>query len=210
VSSTQIVESYLRGEISRRSLVRRLVAAGVSFGAAVSYAELLRPEWAFAAENCVPDHYDIYDIYPDCDPPPAQEEEKQETVKQEPTPPPGPQPDTTKPGAGMTVSKLGLATLLVTGRLPVRFTLTEAGSVTVKATMALPGGAGVAESSRRILVARGSATFARPGAKRVVLRLTRAGRKALRSRRRATLRLEARAVDRAGNARTRALTLKLR
>ena len=63
MSSSEIVESFLRGEISRRTLVRRLAAAGVSMSAAVAYSELLRPEWAFAAEQCTPEHYDMYGHY---------------------------------------------------------------------------------------------------------------------------------------------------
>jgi hypothetical protein len=41
-----LVNEYLAGRISRRMLIRRLAAAGISFGAAVSYAHLLDPERA--------------------------------------------------------------------------------------------------------------------------------------------------------------------
>jgi len=37
----ELIDAYLDGRMSRRTLIRRLVAAGVSFGAAVSYAHVL-------------------------------------------------------------------------------------------------------------------------------------------------------------------------
>jgi len=43
VSQDQIVAEYLDGRMSRRALIRRLVAGGVSFGAAVAYAQVLGP-----------------------------------------------------------------------------------------------------------------------------------------------------------------------
>ena len=215
MSSTEIVESFLRGEISRRTLVRRLVAAGVSLSAAVAYSELLRPEWAFASHQCTDEFYDLYGFYGDCGnhyggntPPPDQtpaKTEEQPKVEQQPLP-----GDTTPPATGMKVSKLSLAGLLVTGRFVVRFSSSEAGSVAITTTMALPGGSGAAEAARRIVVARGSATFRAAGTKRIRVRLTRRGRKALLKRRRASLRVTARAVDAAGNARVRVATLRLR
>ncbi|MEA2366265.1 MAG: hypothetical protein QOI32_1777 [Thermoleophilaceae bacterium] len=201
MSSTEVVESYLRGEISRRTLVRRLVAAGVSLGAAAAYAELLRPNWAFASQTAALDHYGHYNH---SEPPPQQEQPTPQPVNPSPE---GPPPDTAGPSTAMKVSKLSLATFLVTGRLVIRFTSNEASTVTIAATMALAKGS---EAARRVVVARGSARFARAGSKPIRLKLTRAGRKALRKRRRATLRLAARAVDAAGNASSRTLTLKLR
>jgi len=213
MSSAEVVDSYLRGEISRRTLIRRLVAVGVSMSAAVAYSELLRPAWAFASHECTDEFYDLYGFYGDCGdhyantPPPAQDPPKDPVpVNNQPTP----TPDTTRPTIGMKVSKLSLASLLVTGRLVVRFTSSEAGSVGFTVTTTVAGGSAAAEAARRVLVARGSATFARPGTKRVRLKLTRAGRKALKKRRRATLKIRARAVDGAGNARVRVLSLRLR
>jgi hypothetical protein len=55
MSREEVVSAYLDGRISRRTLIRRLVAAGVSAGAAVSYAHLLAPERATAAGDS--DHY---------------------------------------------------------------------------------------------------------------------------------------------------------
>lgn len=56
MSRDELVDAYLQGRISRRTLVRRLVAAGVTTGAAVSYAHLLAPERAGAA-TAASDHY---------------------------------------------------------------------------------------------------------------------------------------------------------
>ena len=215
MSSSEIVESFLRGEISRRTLVRRLVAAGVSMSAAVAYSELLRPEWAFAAEQCTPEHYDHYGHYgfychyeqppPKENPPPGNNPPPGDNN------PPGPQPDTTAPTTSMKVSKLSLVTLLVTGKLVVTFTMNEPGTVFLTVTMARAGGSEAdAGASKSLLVARGSAKFAGAGRKKIRLKLTRRARRVLKKRRRATLRLRARAVDRAGNARVRTATLKLR
>lgn len=48
MSSQELVTAYSQGRISRRALIRRLVAGGISMGAAVSYAHLLDPERATA------------------------------------------------------------------------------------------------------------------------------------------------------------------
>lgn len=210
MSRSEVVESYLRGEISRRTLIRRLVAAGVSFSAAVAYSELLRPEWAFASHQCTAEYYDLYGFYGDCGdhsggPPP-----KQDPPPPDKQPDPGPTPDTTPPSTLMKLSKLSLASLLLTGRLVVDFTSSEAGTVSFTVTMTLPARSAAAEASRRIVVARGSTKFSKPGRKRVRLKLSRRGRKLLAKRRRATLRVSSRAVDAAGNARRRSVTVKLR
>lgn len=55
MSQGELVGAYLDGRISRRTLIRRLAAAGVSFGAAVSYAQVLKPDRAFARADS--DHY---------------------------------------------------------------------------------------------------------------------------------------------------------
>ena len=44
MSSQDLIDAYVGGQISRRTLIRRLVAGGISFAAAVSYAHLLAPE----------------------------------------------------------------------------------------------------------------------------------------------------------------------
>lgn len=49
MSREELVSSYLDGGMSRRTFIRRLVAAGISVGAAVSYAHLLAPAARAAA-----------------------------------------------------------------------------------------------------------------------------------------------------------------
>ena len=55
MSQEELVGAYLDGRISRRTLIRRLLGAGVSMGAAVAYAHVLKPERAFARPDR--DHY---------------------------------------------------------------------------------------------------------------------------------------------------------
>jgi hypothetical protein len=50
VSQEELVGAYVAGEISRRTLIRRLVAGGLTVGAATAYAQLLSPK-ADAAER---------------------------------------------------------------------------------------------------------------------------------------------------------------
>lgn len=44
MSQEELVNAYVEGEISRRTLIRRLVAGGVALGAATAYAQLLAPK----------------------------------------------------------------------------------------------------------------------------------------------------------------------
>jgi hypothetical protein len=60
MSREELVQAYLSGGLSRRMFIRRLVAGGVSLGAAVSYAHLLTPERASASRStrhAAADHY---------------------------------------------------------------------------------------------------------------------------------------------------------
>jgi hypothetical protein len=61
-----LVEGYIRGDITRRTFVRRLTVTGISLAAALSYAELLRPATARAAAG-EDDYYEKY--YEDEQPP---------------------------------------------------------------------------------------------------------------------------------------------
>lgn len=54
-----LVEGYVRGDITRRTFVRRLTVTGVSLAAALSYAELLRPATARAAAG-EDDYYETF------------------------------------------------------------------------------------------------------------------------------------------------------
>lgn len=56
MSQEELVHAYLRGSISRRTFIRRLVATGITLSAAITYAHALRP--ALAQAEHVPDHYE--------------------------------------------------------------------------------------------------------------------------------------------------------
>ena len=60
MSPNDLVSAYLDGRVTRRTLIRRLVAGGVSLGAAISYAELLRPQRASASS--IPNHYPVTSV----------------------------------------------------------------------------------------------------------------------------------------------------
>lgn len=63
MSRQELVSAFLDGQISRRTLVRRLIAGGVSAGAAISYAQLLAPERAGAAiRGGLSDQYPLVDL----------------------------------------------------------------------------------------------------------------------------------------------------
>jgi hypothetical protein len=57
MSKQEMVDAYLQGNISRRTFVRRLAAAGLTLSAAIGYAELLRPGRAHAG---TPGHKSIH------------------------------------------------------------------------------------------------------------------------------------------------------
>ncbi len=61
VSNRELLEAYDEGAISRRTLIRRLVAGGMSLGAAVAYAQLLGRDTARAALS-LRDHYEFVEI----------------------------------------------------------------------------------------------------------------------------------------------------
>ncbi len=64
MSQQELVNAYLDGQVSRRTLIRRLVAGGVSLGAAVSYAQLLGPgpASAQARRGGGDDHYPLVQL----------------------------------------------------------------------------------------------------------------------------------------------------
>jgi hypothetical protein len=57
MSQDELVGAYIEGSITRRTLIRRLVAAGVSLGAATAYAHHLAPK--AAAKGSGPNEYPI-------------------------------------------------------------------------------------------------------------------------------------------------------
>jgi hypothetical protein len=62
MSQQELIHVYREGGMSRRTLIRRLVASGVSLGAAVSYAHLFAPAADAKRSHALPDHYE--DFYP--------------------------------------------------------------------------------------------------------------------------------------------------
>jgi hypothetical protein len=63
MSRQELVSAFLDGQISRRTMIRRLIAGGVSAGAAISYAQLLAPERAAAAtRGFLNDQYPLVDL----------------------------------------------------------------------------------------------------------------------------------------------------
>jgi hypothetical protein len=64
MSRQELVSAFLDGRISRRTLIRRLIAGGVSTGAAISYAQLLAPEHAGASPTlaAADTHYPLIDM----------------------------------------------------------------------------------------------------------------------------------------------------
>src|SRR5215212_7909413 len=62
MSQQELIDTYREGGMSRRTLIRRLVASGISLGAAMSYAHIFAP--AAGAEDRR-NHADSYeDFYP--------------------------------------------------------------------------------------------------------------------------------------------------
>jgi hypothetical protein len=106
-----------------------------------------------------------------------------------------------------TIRGRSLKGVLGRGYLRVRVVSLDPGPVRVMATSSLkkPGAA-----ARRVTVAQRLLSFRTPGARRVKLHLTRAGRTLLGSRTRARVKLRTALTDCAGNVRARSLTLTLR
>jgi hypothetical protein len=59
LSQEELVAAYLDGQMSRRTLIRRLAAGGISIGAAVGYAHLLAPRATGSARLLGGEHYDV-------------------------------------------------------------------------------------------------------------------------------------------------------
>lgn len=72
MSKQELVDSYLNGRISRRVFIRRLVGAGVSLAAAVTYAQTLSPAYVMKRAKMV--HHFYYDKPPKPDKPPKEDD----------------------------------------------------------------------------------------------------------------------------------------
>lgn len=104
---------------------------------------------------------------------------------------PVPRPaDTTAPRASVRLRSARVSAVRRARRMLVRVTVNEAARVALRAT------------ARGATVARGAVSLDGPGTRNRALSLTAAGRRAVRSERRLAVTVSARAVDRAGNART--------
>jgi plastocyanin len=104
---------------------------------------------------------------------------------------PVPRPvDTSAPRASVRIRSARVSAVRRVRRLVVRVRVNEAAEIRIRAR------------ARGRLVARGSVNLNAPGARSRALALTAAGRRLMRSARRLAVTVTARAVDRAGNART--------
>jgi plastocyanin len=119
------------------------------------------------------------------------------------TPQPRPAPDQLAPALSVKVRDTRLDKLLSTGKLHVAATVDKAASVKVKAT--------VRSGKKTVTLGSGKAEAAGAGTVKLSLKLTSAGRKVLKGRKRAKVSLAATARDAAGNVRSAsaARTLKL-
>jgi len=64
MSKEELVQSYVEGRINRRIFIRRLVALGVSVGAAMTYSQVLGTEAAAAKGGKGPVTVTPPDLYP--------------------------------------------------------------------------------------------------------------------------------------------------
>jgi hypothetical protein len=160
----QLVDAYLRGEISRRGFIRALVAVGVSLGAATAYSYLV-PQRAAAAGGS----YDLSDEgEPGAEPPPPAPPKPRRATRRKP---PAVTLEAARSGRQVraTVSSDEAATFVVSAvngasRLATTsFKRKSAGKTTVK--LQLPAGA----PSRIAVVARATDSAGLSARARVVL-----------------------------------------
>ena len=154
MSREQLIDSYLRGELSRRRFIRGLVAAGVSLGAAVAYAELA-PEPVRAAPP--------YDMATQDDPPATPSPPPPDTPGDPSAPPPA------APQLTVDVADTSLAALLK-------------GKLTVVASVDAPATVALTASSGRTLLGTAGARLTRAATVKVTIRLSSAVRRSLRKR----------------------------
>jgi plastocyanin len=95
--------------------------------------------------------------------------------------------DTTSPTVSLKVSKVKLSALRKKGKLPVKVTVSEGATVFLAANVG------------KTSIASGKATFDKAGSKTVTLKLSSAGRKALKKKKSAKVAVDASASDAAGN-----------
>jgi hypothetical protein len=71
MSEDELFSAYVRGGMSRRMLIRRLVAGGMGVAAAVAYAHALNPAAARASNGRPKDLYTGHPIHPEHPPHPV-------------------------------------------------------------------------------------------------------------------------------------------
>ena len=170
MSQQDLVQSYVKGAISRRIFIRRLAATGISLSAAMAYSQLLTPEWAAAAEPA-------NDLYTADLKQPATDQQRVGT--QTDGPPPTPKAPPPAFAAGVTVSRASLAAFVLTGNLLVLVDSNYPGDAAVKAVLA-PAGKG---SKRPITIASTTAKIPAPvKGQKVTLKGSRKGLATMRKR----------------------------
>lgn len=173
MSREQLVDAYLRGDISRRIFIRRLVAAGVSLSAAVGYAHLLTPAPAQAAR--VKAAADLYQHLPP--------------------------PDKTPPSLTLTIPPRSMGRLLKSKRIRVQVGASEAASVTITAVTTLRKlkRNGKHGPPRQLTLVTQQLALAKGPPQIVSLKLSRAGRRAMRGHDKVRVIVLVEAADKAGN-----------
>ena len=206
MSRDQLVEAYVNGGISRRVFVRRLIGAGVSLAAAVSYSELLGPQWASAAE---PDFYDEQDPnadlrQPKTDPPP------QQTHSDGSVDAPPSESGPVVPAAftsGLAVGRTTLSSLVSRRKLAVTLESSVPAAAVVTAVLTRPERRGAA---RQLTLASGRASLSGSGASTLTLALSRSAARALRGRSVANIAVSSQVTAADGRSRTDNARLTLR
>jgi hypothetical protein len=202
VSREEVVDLYLRGEIGRRTFIRKLVGLGVSATAAATYAGLLVPQPALAARG---DFYGPYHPGDDhYNPPPTTATAAGAPASGQPG---GEQPSADKagPALGVVVTSFGVGDLVQAAAVSVELSSDEAATVELQTTLS------VTRRRRRALrfvLAKQIVTFDGAGGRTVRVPLGRAARSALRSASGASVACTAKATDRAGNTTQRTAAAK--
>jgi hypothetical protein len=193
MSREQLIDLYLRGQIGRRTFIRRLVGAGISLTAAATYAELLVPQPAFAARGDYYWHYPGNTQSSANDAPPSRGSAAGQPAGRAAA------ADTAGPALGLTLAGFRLDDLVALGAIPVELSSDEAATVELNATLTVSG-----RRARRaaLALAKQTVRFDAAGGQSARLPLTSQMRTALKTARRATVTVSATATDGSGNATT--------
>jgi hypothetical protein len=192
MSREQLVELYLRGQIGRRTFIRKLVKAGISITAAATYAELLVPQPALAgARGARGDLYSANNPKPTAGTAQGQPAGAQAQAAAA---------DTTAPGLTLAIPSFRNADLGRVGGVAVELSSDEAATVELETILQITPRRGRAAS---VSLGRQSVAFDAAGGRSVRFALTSQARRALRGARRVSATCSATAKDAAGNQTTR-------